>query len=477
MFSNNRNLLICLLITFILLSLSSFDCLFCEKITSTKTDSSEISVTIYNGGYGIVKEKRNIDLKSGDIELLYIDVASKIDPTSVHFKSITSPDKVRILEQNYEYDLINPNKLLEKYVGKKVRLLTTTPEGKELWKDAELMSINEGNVFKIDNEIYLFRNDQIILPDIPENLVAKPTLVWQINSKQEGKNEVEVSYMTDGITWKADYVAVIDKDDKSLDLDGWVTIDNKSGGEYQNSNLKLVAGDVHRETEQPKMEYMRAPKVDMAMGEAAPQFEQRDLFEYKIYQLNRKTTIKDNQTKQMMLLSGSNIKADKIFMIKDDQYYHYQYNGEKKIKAKVMMEFVNSAENNLGLPIPKGKVRAFKRDVDGSVEFIGEDSVDHTPKDEKITILLGNAFDIVAEKKQTDYKNMGSSSYEASYEITIRNHKAEDVVVKVVESIYGDWRVYNNNIDFVKKSSDTIEFTVPVAKDGTAVVKYTCFVS
>jgi len=447
--------------------------LFSNQIISTKDDLNEISITIYNGGFGIIKEKRNLELPKGDLEIHYMDVASKIDPTSVHFKSITSPEKVIILEQNYEYDLISPLKLLEKYVGKDVKLLMTTEQGREIWRDAQLLSINDGSVFKIDNQIYLFRGDQVILPKIPENLIAKPTLIWLVNCRNEKIHETEVTYMTEGINWKADYVAVVNHDDSGLDLDGWVTIDNRSGGEFPNAKLKLVAGDVHRvEKKRDRFDYRYAAKAMMSEA-AEPQFEQRDLFEYKIYQLQRKTTIKDNQTKQMMLLSSSNIKAKKIFLIKNKNFYSYQFNDVNKIKAKVMMEFVNSKENNLGMPLPKGKVRAFKRDIDGSIEFIGEDEIDHTPKDEKLEILLGNAFDIISEKKQTNFRRMGDSTFEASYEIEIRNHKTTNVVVKVVEYIYGDWRIFDNNYKFEKKTANSIEFNIPVSPDGKAIVNYT----
>jgi hypothetical protein len=422
---------------------------------------------------GLVKDTRLIDLKPGVLELKFMDVAAKIDPTTVHIKSLIKESSLNVLEQNYEYDLLNPQKLLEKFVGQKVQLATINPETKrEEIVEATLLSTQGGNIFQIGDKIHMGHPGRILLSKIPENLIPQPTLVWMLENKISEPQKLEASYLTSGINWKADYVAVLDKLDTLMDLTGWVTIDNKSGATYQNGLLKLVAGEIHRV--QPEMQMDFAEKR-MALKEAeSPQFKEESFFEYHLYTLDRRTTIKDNQTKQMTLLDANQVPIKKLFIFSGSpQYYYYQMNqGSQKQKVGVFLELENSKKNNLGVPLPKGTVRVYKEDKDGSLQFIGEDRIDHTPKDEKFKIKIGEAFDVVGERVQTDYKHLGRNLFEVAFEVSLRNHKKEDIQVLVEEPIPGDWEMLSNTHPYDKLSANLIRFEVPVAKDKEVKIKY-----
>jgi len=441
-------------------------------LTSTLKDQQNVAVTIYNSNVGLVKDTRLVELKQGILELKFMDVAAKIDPTTVHIKSLINGSSLNILEQNYEYDLLNPQKLLEKFVGQKVQLATINPETKkEEIVDATLLSTQGGNIFQIADKISIGHPGRILLSRIPDSLIPQPTLVWTLENKLSKPQKLEASYLTSGINWKADYVAVLNRLDTLIDLTGWVTIDNKSGGAYQNALLKLVAGDIHRV--QPEMDMAR-PMAKMAAREAAaPQFKEESFFEYHLYTLDRRTTIKDNQTKQMTLLDASRVPLKKLFLFSGSpQYYFYQDQTASKQKVGVFLELENSKKNNLGMPLPKGTVRVYKEDQDGSLQFIGEDRIDHTPKDEKFKIKIGEAFDVVGERVQTDYKRLGRNLFEVAFEVSLRNHKNEDIKVLVEEPIPGDWEMLSNTHPYEKLQAHLIRFEVPVAKDKEVKVKY-----
>jgi hypothetical protein len=451
----------------------SFQIGYAAPLTSTLKDQQNVAVTIYNSNVGLVKDTRLIDLKPGVLELKFMDVAAKIDPTTVHIKSLIKESSLNVLEQNYEYDLLNPQKLLEKFVGQKVQLATINPETKrEEIVEAILLSTQGGNIFQIGDKIHIGHPGRILLSKIPENLIPQPTLVWMLENKISEPQKLEASYLTSGINWKADYVAVLNKLDTLMDLTGWVTIDNKSGATYQNGLLKLVAGDIHRV--QPEMQ-MDFSKTRMALKEAeGPQFKEESFFEYHLYTLDRRTTIKDNQTKQMTLLDANQVPIKKLFIFSGSpQYYYYQMNqGSQKQKVGVFLELENSKKNNLGIPLPKGTVRVYKEDKDGSLQFIGEDRIDHTPKDEKFKTKIGEAFDVVGERVQTDYKHLGRNLFEVAFEVSLRNHKKEDIQVLVEEPIPGDWEMLSNTHPYDKLSAHLIRFEVPVAKDKEVKVKY-----
>jgi len=447
---------------------------FAEPLSSTLKDQQDLAVTIYNSNIGLVKDTRLIDLKTGVFELKFMDVAAKIDPTTVHIKSLVNSSSLNVLEQNYEYDLLSPQKLLEKFVGQKVQLATIDPETKkEEIVDALLLSTQGGNIFQIGDKIHIGYPGRILLPRIPDNLIPNPTLVWVLENRLGKPQKVEASYLTSGINWKADYVAVLNKTDTLTDLTGWVTIDNKSGAAYRNALLKLVAGDINRVQQEIK-DYVVRGKVAAKEAAPAPQFKEESFFEYHLYTLDRRTTIKDNQTKQMTLLDAGRVPIKKLFVFPGvPAYYYYRYDQRSdKQKIGVFLEIENAKKNNLGMPLPKGTVRVYKEDNDGSLQFIGEDRIDHTPKDEKFKIKIGEAFDVVGERVQTDYKRLGDNLFEVAFEVSLRNHKKEDIRVLVEEPIPGDWEMLSNTHPYEKVKAHLIRFDVPVAKDKEAKVRY-----
>jgi hypothetical protein len=446
---------------------------YAAPLTSTLKDQQNVAVTIYNSNVGLVKDTRIIELKPGVLELKFMDVAAKIDPTTVHIKSLINGSSLNVLEQNYEYDLLNPQKLLEKFVGQKVQLATINPETKkEEIVEAILLSTQGGNIFQIGDKIHIGHPGRILLSRIPENLIPQPTLVWMLENRLSKPQKLEASYLTSGINWKADYVAVLNKLDTLTDLTGWVTIDNRSGATYQDALLKLVAGDIHRVS--PEVEAGRVMAKMAAREAASPQFQEESFFEYHLYTLDRRTTIKDNQTKQMTLLDANQVPLKKLFIFSGSpQYYFYQMEqGSNKQKIGVFLELENSKKNNLGMPLPKGTVRVYKEDKDGSLQFVGEDRIDHTPKDEKFKIKIGEAFDVVGERVQTDYKRLGRNLFEVGFEVSLRNHKDEDIKVFVEEPIPGDWEMLSNTHPYEKLQAHLIRFEVPVAKDKEVKVKY-----
>jgi hypothetical protein len=436
----------------------------------TRESQRDLMVTIYNGNLGLVKDTREARLPAGMSEVQFADVAAQIDPTSVHLKSLTDPAGLRILEQNYEYDLLSAQKLLEKYVGQKVRLY----QGSGSYVEATLLS-TDGPVFDINGAIHMGHQGQIVFPSLPENLVSKPTLLWLLRSAATASQRVEASYLTGGISWKSDYVVILNAADDRADLTGWVTVDNKSGATYKDAALKLVAGDVNRARDDRTRQALEmAAKSVAAAAPASRDFVSEGFFEYHLYTLDGRTTIKDKQTKQLTLLSAANVPVRKelaFFGARD--YYRTQYGTPmSNQKVSVFVELTNSKPNNLGVPLPKGKVRVYKADKSGSQQLVGEDWIDHTPKDEKIRIKMGEAFDVVGERIQRDWRKIGGSTYEVEWEINLRNHKKEDVIVSVIEPVPGDWEVLRETQAHEKLEAHTLRYQVPVPQEGAAKVTY-----
>ncbi len=445
-----------------------------------------VALTIYNQNFGVVREKRKVDVKEKEGTIRFADVASQIDGTSVQFKSWTDPDAT-ILEQNYEYDLVSADKLLQKYIDKQIAVLT---------KDGSRYS---GNLLSFDpNQLvirqYGEKGDLVMVQrgdnvkdiqfgSLPEGLITKPTLVWKLATEKTGQQLVEVAYQTAGLNWQADYNAVLNPKDTGLDLGGWVTINNQSGGTYKDAKLKLIAGDVRRV--QPAMP-MGGMKMRAMAAEAAPGFEEKAFFEYHLYTLGRPSTVAQNQTKQIELLKAGDVPVKKIFLYDGAPQYRF-YGGmytdasygseESNKKVNVIIEVKNSKQNHMGMALPKGKVRLYKRDeADAALEFIGEDEIDHTPKDEVIKLHIGDAFDVVGERKRTDFKiDTGRKTMTESFEIMVRNHKDEPVEVLIKETLYrwNNWEIIDSNHKFTKYDANTIHFPVKIDKDGEQVITYT----
>lgn len=429
-----------------------------------------VSVTVYNGDLGLVRDQRRIDLERGVFTLPFRDVAARIDPTSVAFHALSSGGAVDVLEQNYEYDLLTPEALLEKYVGETVTLYMTRND-REVAVQARLLSTQGGRVFQIGDSIALNPPGRVVLPALKGDLKSSPTLVWTLRSDRRGPEPVEVSYLTAGLNWKADYVATISDDDRTLDLGGWVTIVNQSGTTYPLAKLKLVAGEIHRAPQEREMLGRALREAAAAPSDAA--FQERTFYEYHLYDLPRPTTIKHNQTKQIRLLQASGARTERRYMLAGAPwYYTQQYGGEKGLKVGVYQEFDNTRGNNLGMPLPAGVVRLYKADRDGTVQLVGEDRIDHTPRDERVRVKVGEAFDIVAERRQTDFRVISSGVYEAAFEVVIRNHKEQAVTVQVVEPLPADWRMLEHTHAFEKLDAFTVRFDVPVAAGKEATLRY-----
>jgi hypothetical protein len=447
-------------------------------VTSTDQDQKELAVTVYNSNVALVRDVRHLRLPAGTIDLRYMDIAAQVNPATVHIVSLTAPKDLNVLEQNYEYDLLSPEKLLQKYVGKEltlIRVITENNSTKEVPTQAVLLAYNQGPVWKVGNEIITGMGaDRYVFPDLPENLYSKPTLVWMLDNRKAGEQTVEASYLTNQMNWNADYVLTVHSDQKAADLNGWVTVVNQSGTGFRNAQLQLVAGELNR-VEPPqngrgvRMMAMKAADV------AAPQFAQEAISEYHLYTLERHTDIQNNETKQISLLAAAGAAVEKVFEV-DGQSYYYQSQQSPgqpiKEPVKVYIKFKNSESNSLGVPLPAGTVRVYQGDSKGRLQFIGEDRIDHTPKDETVNLHIGNAFDVVAERKQTDYQRLGPHNVELAYEISIRNHKPDPITVVVNEPIGGDWSILDSSFKYEKTAAFAARFTVPVAATGEALLKY-----
>lgn len=443
-----------------------------DSLISSSGDRQEISVTIYNSNLGMVNDRRTVHLPSGITELKFMDVATQISPATVRISAINGPP-LQILEQNYEYDLINPQKLMDKYVGKELRLYQKNPyTEREEEVSATLLSNNGAPVFRIGKDITFNHPGRVIFPEIPPDIIARPTLVWLLEGKEDGDRRIEATYLTSGITWKADYVLTLDKTGSRADLTGWVTIDNRSGATYRNATLKLVAGDLNRVREDRQKE--RLYKSAMADVATAPQFREEGLFEYHLYTLQRSSTIKENQTKQIALLAAEKVPVHRDMVLKTEQgWYGAPHGGEgARHKVGVFVEFDNRQTSGLGMPLPKGTIRIYQPDSLGGLQFIGEDAIEHTPQDEKVRVKVGDAFDLAATRKQTDWKKLANDTYEAGWEIVIRNHKKEEVSVRVLEPMAGEWQVLKSSHPVAKPDAQTAEFIIPVKEGGETKLTY-----
>ena len=439
------------------------------KEVTFKSSAESVDVTVYNSNLGVIKEVRTEQLDAGHNIVYFKGVASRIDPTSVHFKDLTHPGST-VLEQNYEYDLVNKDKLFEKYIDKEITIRINNGDSKET-KTGTLLSHSGNQVILKDSQgkILILNADEVELPALPKGLITQPTLKWLVNSAATGNHSIELSYMTSGMNWNANYVAVVDKEDENIDLTGWVTVNNNAGTTFENARLKLVAGDVNR-----VQSAIPAPNAMYATtGSAAKegQFQEEQLFEYHMYTLQRPTTLQNNQQKQVTLFNAPGVSVVKEFVFDPSRRYYWQSSDSTKIN--VMLNLKNSEENGMGLPLPKGVVRVYKKDSEGKLQFIGEDSIDHTPKDEEIRLYLGNAFDLVGEKKQTKYTKISDRVSETSYEVELRNHKDEDVYINVVEHPYGDWEITATSDPYEKKSTSNVQWTLKVPKDGSKTLTYT----
>jgi len=438
---------------------------------STATDRESVTITVYNQNFGLVREIRSLELGRGVLGLEFGDVASSIQPETVHIRSLSGDGRLSVLEQNYQYDLLNPQKLLEKYVGRTVKVhVWNEAEDREDVKEAEVLSVNGGPILRIGDEITYNVPGRLSFPEVPDDLIASPTLVWLLDSRAD-RQRVEASYLTGGLNWKSDYVMVLNEDDSEAGITGWVTLTNQSGASYEGATLKLVAGDVQRVGRNDMMR--RAQVMEAAAADAAG-FAEEAFFEYHLYTLGRPTTIRQNEQKQVSLLESPSFGLDKRLMFYGAaQYYRGSYGQVvSNQKVGVYLEFENAEANGLGMPLPAGIVRVYKRDASGAQQFVGEDRIDHTPRGENVSIKMGEAFDVVGDRRQMDYDVLGSCVSESSWEISLRNHKDEAAVIEVVEPVGGDWSIVSSSHAAKKLDAHTFKFDVRVPASGEEKVTY-----
>ena len=447
---------------------------------STLADQREVAVTIYNENLALVKDQRRVQLKPGASALAFRDVSARMRPETALLRSVSAPGSLSVLEQNFDFDLLTPRKLLEKYVGQTVSVVRTNPAtGAETTEQATVLAANDGVVLQIGQRIETGIPGRLVFGSVPANLRDRPTLVMSLENTAASAQEVELSYLTAGLAWKADYVVELNATDDKLDISGWVTLTNTSGASYRNARLQLVAGDVNQA---PPELAPRGRAVMMAastMAKSSNDMAEESLFEYHLYTLARPTTIAENQTKQVALLSATGVPVRKELLLKGNDYYYQGQAGDlgQKLKVGVFVEFDNKESARLGMPLPKGVIRVYKKDAAGNAQFIGEDRVDHTPKGEKVRLKLGDAFDVTADKKQTDFKKLSGTGkynavYESAYEIVLKNAKKDAVVVTVQEPMPGDWQMVSASQPHTKGAANTAVWAVPVPAEGKAVLTY-----
>ncbi len=452
------------------------------ETATTQADQKALAVTIYNDNLALVKDQRLVKLGKGEVRLAFQEVSAQIRPETALLRNLTEPKGFYVVEQNFDFDLLTPRKLLEKYVGEKVVVISQKPNAgapgsSEVREEALVLATNEGVVLQYADRIETSVNGRLIYPKVPANLRARPTLVVTLGSGAERAQSLELSYLTGGLAWKADYVANLSADEKTLDLNGWVTLTNQSGAAYPTAPLQGVAGDVNQAPEPPRMAPMAAvPRMEKARGVA---MKEEGLFEYHLYTLDRPTTLAANQTKQVALLSATGVPVRKEYRLEGQSFWYTSVQGDlgDKLKAGVFVEFDNTEAQHLGMPLPKGIIRVYKRDSEGRAQFVGEDRVDHTPRKETVRLKLGEAFDVTARRKQTDFKVLGrsgkyGSSTESAYEVVIKNAKKESVTVSVVEPVFGDWELLSASQAWTKTSAGTARFEVKVPAEGEATLTY-----
>jgi hypothetical protein len=444
------------------------------NVTSSQTtvaDQTDVAVTVYNNDRALVRDRRKIKLAPGELTLKFMDVAEKIQPETVSLVSLNDAGNLHILEQNYEYDLMSPEKLMEKYVGKEVTLVNKDTKLNFLEQKAKLLSVNNGPVYEVEGQIYLGHPGQVVLPSLPQELIAKPTLIWLLDNNGTD-HEVEATYLTSGMSWKADYVLTMNKEETQMNIEGWVTLNNQSGAGYNKAQLKLVAGEVN--IVQQAMDMAGGGRMAKAMmAPAAAPMQEESFAEYHLYTLPRRTTIKENQSKQVSLLSGTNIGVKKVYEFRGDlAYYSSKIEPIKDQNVDVFLTFENKEKNQLGMPLPAGVMRIYQKDKSDMYQFSGEDRIKHTAKDETVRLRMGKAFDVVADRVQSDFKVLGPTSHESAFKITVRNHKEVPITVDVVEPMPGMWNIIEKSADFVKKDAQTAVFSLPMKAGETVELTY-----
>lgn len=426
----------------------------------------ELALTVYNEDLGLVRDVRTRRVPSGRSEIEFRDVAARVDPTSVHLRARGS-DAFLVREQNYRFDLAGPETILERYLDRPVR--ATDKQGELV--EGPLYSHDPGHLVigtpgaggAAAGGVTILRREELArieFPQLPEGLVTRPTLTWIVDSPKAGQRELEVEYLTEGISWHAEYVASVAPSSDRLILSAWVSLDNRSGAAYPQAKLKLVAGKINRVVEPAPIHFGRAKTMEMAADAAG--FEERAFFEYHLYELQQPTTVRDREIKQISLFTPAEVRCKR----------GYEFDAQRGSGARVILSFMNSKEGGLGLPLPGGKVRVYQEEREGGAEFAGEDRLQHTPRDEEVRLYVGDAFDIAVEREVAQVDRLSDRSQEQTIVVKVRNHKPEPVTLKVIEHLYGFWEILESTHEWRRKDARTAEFTVPAAVDSETVLRY-----
>ena len=475
------------------------------------------ALTIYNQSFAVVRQTLPLDLKSGTNQLEITNITAHLEPDSVILRDLKSGRDLHILEQNYRADVASQGLLLSLYEGKTIDFLVNgvhkpgkiirsgyvphyqaySSYNQQYYQQQQQAYVNAGAgepIIEIDGQLQFGLPGQPIFPALTNETILKPTLSWLLQSDRPGNTNAEFSYVTGGMSWHADYNVVAPVSGNLLDIVGWVTLDNQTGKTFSNAHIKLMAGDVNKL--QPVAMSGPVSEVDgMAMRADAfrPAVTERNFDEYHLYTLERPSTLYDRETKQVEFVRASGVPSQRLYVYDglniDQNYRGYSLENIRDMenfgiqsnpKIWAMVEFKNSKENHLGLPLPKGRVRFYRRDTDGQLEFTGENLIDHTPSDETIRLYTGNVFDAVGERKRTSYHvDRNAHTLDESFEIKLRNHKKEPMEIRVVEHLYrwSNWDIVKNSDSFNKLDSKTVEFRVKVPPDGEKVVAYTAHYS
>ena len=451
-----------------------------DEQTLTLADQDSVGITIYNSNLALVRDVRKVNLTRGVNVLAFESVSAQIKPETA---SLTGGD-FTLIEQNFDFDLLSPAKLIEKAVGGKVRVYRENPvTGDDRVEEATVLSAYQGTVLEFDDRIEFIGRDglpgRLVFTDLPENLRARPTLSIRLNSTSRGTQNLELGYLTGGIGWQADYVATLNRKSDELALQGWVTLTNTSGSPYRDATVQLVAGDVNivRQRMAPRA---RAANFAMAQ-EAVAVASEEQLLEYHLYTLPNRTTIAQNQTKQVALLSAPKVEAERVLSFRGQPHLFTGTFGEfDRESATVNLEFTNSEAAGLGLPLPKGTVRVYQPDSKNQLQFVGEDTIDHTAKDLEVELLLGRAFDVTLTRTQTAFEHKRArvferptTEYTTSWKLTFKNAKAERATVKLIEPFTGKWEIIKDSQTHTRLNAREASWTVSVPAEGSTELNYT----
>ncbi|MDD5719025.1 MAG: DUF4139 domain-containing protein [Candidatus Krumholzibacteria bacterium] len=425
-----------------------------------------LELTVYNQALALVREVRAVDLPAADFALEFRGVPQQIRPATLLVEGKGHTGLV-ILEQNYEFDLMSREKILEKYVGRDVAWIQE--DGERI--SGRLLGMAAGPVYEVGGEVVFEVPGRIALPQLPENLRARPTLVWRAQTERKGQADLDVSYLTGGLSWNADYVLQLDPAGVKADLKGWVTVENRSGAGFADARLQLVAGDIN--VVRPAMESSGVRYMVDAV-KAAPEMESEVLYDYHLYTVPWATTLPDNSSKQVSLLEATDIAVKRRYTVRAASGY---FRGGDPSGARqdvwVSYEFENREQNHLGKALPAGVVRVYGQAKDGKRQLLGEDRIAHTPRNEKVELRVGKAFDIVAERVRKDYRRVSDRVHRTQWELTVRNQKDEDIEVEIREQVGGQWEILASSLPYEKLSAQEILFRVPVKREQAAVLQYT----